>query len=605
MYFKFHSHNTDNGTSCGDYVNYLEKENLENEKERNTEEENHLYRNSKFFNSDKDIDNNFIPFHKDKVIEDIDNNLASRIKNEANFYKLDVAPSYKELLHIQKIAEEELKNRGIEKGNDDFSKANYEVHKNELIEQQLKEYTSDVMKQYAESFNRDIYVNEDKLPNKQEKKEILSDTEKIYNEAFLKDNFNELYKEKKEQSKIETYSNFSDIKQEEKTITAKIKLDNKQYDVEIPKGLVLNAKDEKGNFKFENNEVKLPENFYKEKIEDLRKRDNTIELNHTFKEEKVSKKNDKGYLIFSAEHKNLTNKFDIVIDKKDVQKVDGKYLINEKLLELKYKTALKQAVEKEYPNLKTDIYEKIATIRGFDMSKRPLTEKDLLWYAKVEKNRTWKIDDSPVIKNDAILNEMKNTTSKSKLAELDKQLERDKSGKVIVKGLKKEGLNYHVHVIVSRHDKLMKNPENKISLSPLANAKDGNNIGFNRKEFMLKNIDTFDKKFEYNRSKEERYLEKTNQKGLLEKKLENQVNQKTEREVKKITGLDEVQKELKFVNISLTHRPSLSIQPIKQQIGLNDLPNIKLSTVITNPKKAIIDLAVNTAKKIIGLDGGY
>ena len=605
MYFNFHSHDTKVGTSSIDYVNYLEKENIHNENENNLELENQLLRESKFFNSEKDADNNFIGFDKDIVINDIDNNLASRSKTESNFYNIDIAPSQKELLHIQNIAEEELKNRGIQKGNDEFSQANYEAHKNELIEQQLREYTSDVMKQYAESFNRDIYVNEDKLPNKQEKKEILSDTEKIYNEAFLKDSFNELYKEKKEQSKIESYSNFSEIKQQEKTITAKIKLDNKQYDIEIPKALVLNAKDEKGNFKFENNEVKLPENFYKEKIEDLRKRDNTIELNHTFKEEKVSKKNDKAYLIFSAEHKNLTNKFDIVIDKKDVQKVNGKYQINEKLLELKYQSALKKAIDKEYPNLKNDIYDKIASKRGFDMSKRPLTEKDLLWFAKIEKNRTWHFKDSAVIKNDSILNEMKKTTNKSKLAELDKKLERDKSGNVIVKGLKKEGLNYHVHVIVSRHDKTMKNPENKISLSPLANAKDGNNIGFNRKEFMLKNIDTFDKKFDYNRSKEERYLDKTNQKGLLEKKLENQVNQKTEREVKKITGLDEVQKELKFVNISLTHRPSLSIQPIKQQIGLNDLPNIKLSTVITNPKKAIIDLAVNTAKKIIGLDGGY
>lgn len=605
MYFKFHAHDTTKGTSSTDYVNYLEKENLENIKELNPEEENQVLRESKFFNSEKDIDNNFVGFDKDNVIKDIDENLSNRSKTDANFYKLDIAPSYKELLHIQKIAEEELKNRGIEKGDDDFSKANYEIHKNELIEQQLREYTSDVMKQYAENFNREIYVNEDKLPNTSEKKQILSDTEKIYNDTFLKNTFNELHKEKKGQSKIESYSNFSEIKQQEKTITAKIKLDNKQYDIEIPKALVLNSKDEKGNFKFENNEVKLPENFYKEKVEDLRKRDNTIVLNHTFKEEKVSKKNDKSYLIFSAEHKNLTNKFDIVIDKKDVQNVDGKYLINEKLLELKYKTALKQAVEKEYPNLKNDIYEKIAVKRGFDMNKRPLTEKDLLWYAKVEKNRTWKIEDSPVIKNDAILNEMKNTTSKSKLAELDKQLERDKSGNVIVKGLKKEGLNYHVHVIVSRHDKTMKNPENKISLSPLANAKDGNNVGFNRKEFMLKNIETFDKKFDYNRTKEERYLDKTNQKGLLEKKLENQVNQKTEREVKKITGLDEVQKELKFVNISLTHRPSLSIQPIKQQIGLNDLPNIKLSTVITNPKKAVIDLAVGTVKKVIGLDGGY
>lgn len=605
MYFKFHAHDTEKGSSSTDYINYLEKENLENINEIKTEEENQVFRESKFFNSEKDVDNNFVGFDKNKVINDIDNNLSNRSKTDANFYKLDISPSYKELLHIQKIAEEELRNRGIEKSNDELSNINYEVHKNELIEQQLREYTSDLMKQYAENFNREIYVNEDKLPSTNDKKEILSTAEKIYNDAFLKNSFNELYKEKKEQSKIETYSNFSEIKQQEKTITAKIKLDNKHYNVEIPKALILNAKDEKGNFIFKNNEVKLPENFYKDKVEDLRKRDNTIELNHTFKEEKVSKKNDKEYLIFSAKHENLVNKFDIVIDKKDIEKVNGKYLINEKLLELKYQSALKKAIDKEYPNLKNDIYEKIAIKKGFDMEKRPLTEKDLLWFAKVEKNRTWKIEDSPVIKNDAILNKMKNTTNRSRIAELDKMLERDKSGNIIVKGLKKEGLNYHVHVIVSRHDKTMKNPENKISLSPLANAKEGNNVGFNRKEFMLKNIDTFDKKFDYNRSKEERYLDKTNQKGLLEKKLENQVNQKAEREVKKITGLDEVQKELKFVNISLTHRPSLSIQPIKQQIGMNNLPNIKLSTIITNPKKAVIDLAVGAVKKVIGLDGGY
>ena len=107
MYFNFHSHDTKVGTSSIDYVNYLEKENIHNENENNLELENQLLRESKFFNSEKDSENNFVGFDKDIVINDIDNNLASRSKSESNFYNIDIAPSQKELLHIQKIAEEE------------------------------------------------------------------------------------------------------------------------------------------------------------------------------------------------------------------------------------------------------------------------------------------------------------------------------------------------------------------------------------------------------------------------------------------------------------------------------------------------------------------
>lgn len=100
-----------------------------------------------------------------------------------------------------------------------------------------------------------------------------------------------------------------------------------------------------------------------------------------------------------------------------------------------------------------------------------LHSKDLVWYAKLERNRSYKHTDRAV------------------------QLGEKQKGDL------KEGLNTHIQVIVSRKD-----ANNKIKLSPLNHSRKENtnrkikgNTGFDRVNFKMKSIEKFDQMFEYKR----------------------------------------------------------------------------------------------------------
>lgn len=159
--------------------------------------------------------------------------------------------------------------------------------------------------------------------------------------------------------------------------------------------------------------------------------------------------------------------------------------------------------------------------------------KDLVWYAKVEKERYWKYDSPEVKQNKKILREIariekKNPTLtealKLKIQELKQSLIKEsdirKGGKdqVIKEMMPKSGRNYHIHVVVSRKDKTQ-----KIKLSPLAKARNNKEhkvavmeknekgemvkvgeracqIGFDRNNFVKSNEMSFDKTFDYSRS---------------------------------------------------------------------------------------------------------
>lgn len=92
------------------FVNYLEKENRT------------IHSNSPefFFNQDKEV----IP--AEDVIQAIDGNKANLKRSEPKFYAITICPSQKELIHI---------------GNN---------------KQKLKEYTREIMKNYVQSFNREV-----------------------------------------------------------------------------------------------------------------------------------------------------------------------------------------------------------------------------------------------------------------------------------------------------------------------------------------------------------------------------------------------------------------------------------------------------------------
>ena len=96
-------------SSCADYVNYLEKEN-----EHVPQEEQ-----ERFFNAtDKDI----LP---ESVTSEIDGNTAKLKTSEARFYSITINPSSREMAKLRS-------------------------------NEQLKEYTRELMKSYASCFNREI-----------------------------------------------------------------------------------------------------------------------------------------------------------------------------------------------------------------------------------------------------------------------------------------------------------------------------------------------------------------------------------------------------------------------------------------------------------------
>ena len=120
--------------SVRDLVNYLEKENEENEPEA--------------------MEHFFDQYHDqiapEKVITEIDNNTSKLSKSDPKFYSMVVSPSQRELNHIQNNPE------------------------------QLRNYVREMMKDYAASFYRDreITVNDIKYYAKIEQKRFYSETDR-------------------------------------------------------------------------------------------------------------------------------------------------------------------------------------------------------------------------------------------------------------------------------------------------------------------------------------------------------------------------------------------------------------------------------------------
>ncbi|WP_191089046.1 DUF5712 family protein, partial [Arenibacter lacus] len=145
-------------------------------------------------------------------------------------------------------------------------------------------------------------------------------------------------------------------------------------------------------------------------------------------------------------------------------------------------------------------------MRNYAMNfKKKIKEEEIVWFAKIEHKRRYKGNDKEV------------KLGKVKSAE------------------PKKGLQTHVHITVSRMHK-----DHRINLSPLANAKSGQNLvlngrtvkgGFDRSNWKQLNEDSFDKMFKYKRGLEEKFETlRTLKHGTLEEKLALQQKIKLEKE---------------------------------------------------------------------------
>lgn len=164
---------------------------------------------------------------------------------------------------------------------------------------------------------------------------------------------------------------------------------------------------------------------------------------------------------------------------------------------------------------------------------KTVTVDDIKYYAKIEHERFFKGNDKEIRENQPyatkILNlkkeirKIENGSAKGNIVKLQKEinrLEKDAphqlNGKRIVRGMKKEGFQKHVHIIVSHKD-----AKNARKLSPLSQNKaaettlNGQKIkqGFDRDAFYKSAEKTFDKKFAFKRN----FVESYKARNLLDK----------------------------------------------------------------------------------------
>ena len=159
---------------------------------------------------------------------------------------------------------------------------------------------------------------------------------------------------------------------------------------------------------------------------------------------------------------------------------------------------------------------------------RPVDVDDLKYYAKIEYERTYKSNDIAVMENKPYSKQiahLKNELRKVERGDISRntlQIEKEIQklvrdapykirGQVIESGMKKEGSQSHVHIIVSRKD-----ASNIYSLSPGSKYKasevemHGKMVkrGFERDRFFQNSEKAFDKMFQYNRNYVESYAAK-------------------------------------------------------------------------------------------------
>jgi len=434
MHISFTKHDPDISQSCKAVTEYLDKENSLREKEYEDFLEDYenqvlvdfdeqIERQNLFFSQDENGDD--IHLNQNEATDLIDENWSSRAKErESKFFILNVSPSKDELERLEDIVTDELKKAGIGPKESPVLSATeegriqLELMRNDLMHQCLREYTKEVMQEYADNFNRYVYVNPDRLPSQKQEREI-----------------------------------------------------------------------------------------------------------------------------------NAASKHEL--ERRGIKKDDI-----------------------DYSRIYQQIREEKAAAMGCDLSVRKMTERDLVWVAKVEEKRTYKGNDKWVIENRKIKREIKGLEqdkvgNAAKIKQLEAELHRDRAtGEIVREGLKKGGQQYHVHVVVSRYDNCP-NRRYKGSISPLAHHRNSKmadkaaQVGFDRDNFFKRVEQRFDERFHFDR----RYsYEKFNEQKKLRTgrkskskaadKAISTLAQPITKEVYSKSGLEELQK----LNLRKTVSRELGVQ---------------------------------------------
>ena len=163
-----------------------------------------------------------------------------------------------------------------------------------------------------------------------------------------------------------------------------------------------------------------------------------------------------------------------------------------------------------------------------EINGRAITVDDIKYFAKIEHQRTFKGTDKQIRENQPYATkilELNNNIRKvengqlegnikkmkTEIARLEAKAPHQQNGKRIVQGMKKDGNQSHIHIIVSRKD-----TSNSVSLSPGSKYKASDVVmngkvvkrGFDRDSFFQKAEKTFDATFGYKRNYAESYKSK-------------------------------------------------------------------------------------------------
>lgn len=541
----------------------------------------------------------------------------------------------------------------------------YEEQKDQLMKLQMKLYTKDLMNEYAKHMDREIYANQESLPSNAERKEMQPEIDKRYNEFLEEQGLREkigkdyilVHYDKKVDTEIGNIYNFQYQGKEEEIFATQDKVkeisgnllaieksyfENKlqeqndkeagiyndekiklkvQIDKETAHSTMITIKpDEYGQEvkmwlnnrdfnKLEGGEIEM--NKYKadklinSAIERDKEQKTLVEIkftNFTAREIKAKEGKEADTMItFNQEVKGLKEPIKITFKESELKQKGDKYFVEKYTLDYRTEKAKELGIISEFGDKKEEIKNQVWKEQGFDTTKRQVEGKDLLYFAKVERERTYKHTDKAVLHNRPILKKIedfeksKNPLNKLKIGDLEKKLLKDKhTGEVIKEGAKKGGLQYHTHIVVSRHDRTSINPRDKVSMSPNANQKGGhlNNgakVGFNRDNFFQKAENIFDVKFEYQRPEQEKYININKESKAYRQvkgNIKGQIVGSIKEHISNIAGMDKVKQELN------------PLQNIKKEIMPIPIP--------TSFPKSKIDLVIKAIKTIknIAIDKG-
>lgn len=246
MHISFTKHDPRISTSSKGILEYLDKENIGRESEfedlKESEDlelsnyDQQIENQNLFFTNVENDEEKF--FSKHQASDKIDGNLSYRSKeNESKFFMLNISPGKDEIEHLNEVVNLELKSKGIgEKEQEILNKTEegskyLNLIKNDLMHQSLREYTRDVMKNYADNFNRTVYAFPDKLPSQKEEKEINQSAKQELLSKGISPNdssYTEKYQELREQKARDIGKDFSVRKMDENDLVWFAKVEEKR-----------------------------------------------------------------------------------------------------------------------------------------------------------------------------------------------------------------------------------------------------------------------------------------------------------------------------------------------------------------------------------------